>query len=104
MLSKKPVKPAFSAATMFMRKPTGSRLMSSIADVALAMMLASSSDGKFISRRTSVDDDLDDDADELRTSREQRLAEARRGRARTRRSGRAGRRATACPRSRGTSR
>ena len=54
MLSKKPVNPGFIAASMFFRKPTGSRLMSSMAAVALAMMLPSSSDGKFISSRISV--------------------------------------------------
>ena len=54
MLSKKPMKPAFTASSMLSRKPTGSRLMSSIACIALVMMLPSSSVGKFISRRISV--------------------------------------------------
>ena len=53
MLSKNPVKPCLSASSRFIRKPTGSRWMSSMACVTLAMMLASRSLGKFISRRTS---------------------------------------------------
>ena len=76
MLPKKPSKPAFMAATMFFRKPTGSFLMSSMAAVALAMMLPSSSDGKFISSQDQRDDHLDDDADEL-DDPVQRLAERR---------------------------
>ena len=53
MLPKKPSNPDFMARTTFFRKPTGSFLMSSMAAVALAMMLPSSSDGKFISSRIS---------------------------------------------------
>ncbi len=74
MLSKKPVKPSLIASTMFMRKPTGSRLMSAIACIALVMTLASSSDGKFISRRISVTTTSITTHDELDQPR-QRLAE-----------------------------
>ena len=74
MLSKNPVKPSLIASTMFRRKPTGSRLMSAIAWIALLITLASRSDGKFISRRISVTTTSIDDDDELDQPRE-RLAE-----------------------------
>ena len=54
MLSKNPMKPAFSASIMLSRNPTGSRWMSAIAGIVFEITLASRSDGKFMSRRTSV--------------------------------------------------
>ena len=53
MFEKNAMNPAFSASTRFLRKPIGSRVMSPIAAATLAMTLPSSSDGKFISARTS---------------------------------------------------
>ena len=53
MLSKNRLKPCFIASTTFSRNSTGSRLMSSIADIAWLRMCPKISGGKFISRRIS---------------------------------------------------
>ena len=59
---------------MFIRKPTGSRLMSSIACIALLMMLPEQLRREVHQPQDQRDDDLDHDADELDQPRH-RLAE-----------------------------